>query len=101
MAGAANEGTESADKDAVRLLLVVLALVSLGMLMVWSTTVLEAERPKSATFGDPTFFLRRQVLWTMLAAISLAIAWSTDYRLLLRWRFHLVGVTALALVAVL
>lgn len=87
--------------DALRLLGVVLALVSMGMLMVWSTTVYEAMRPRSEAFGDPLFYLRRQVQWAILGSIALAIAWTTDLRALLHRRFLLLGVIAAVLVVVL
>jgi len=79
------------------LVAVVFALVSIGIVMVWSTSAFESDRRS----GDPTFFLRRQVLWAMLAAIGLVLAWSTDYRKLLRLRGALMWVVGIALVAVL
>ncbi len=83
------------DDDATRLLAIVLALVSIGIVMVWSTSAVLGDR-----MGDPTYFLRRQVLWAILAAIGLALAWATDYRTLLGWRWWLLGAVGLALVAV-
>jgi len=75
----------------------VLSLVSIGIVMVWSTSAIDADR----SYADPTFFLRRQVLWAMLAAIGLALAWATDFRLLLANRKLLVGAVATLLVGVL
>ena len=97
-AGSAAGPRPAAAEDASRLLALVLALASVGIVMVWSTSALEAERPRpdNPYLGDPTFFLRRQVLWTMLASIGLAIAWATDYRRVLSlWRPALAGVGAL------
>jgi cell division protein FtsW len=82
--------------DAGTLLALVLALVSVGIVMVWSTSALDADR-----MGDPTFFLRRQVLWSMLAAIGLGLAWATDYQTVLRWRNPIGACLLVALVGVL
>ncbi|HVY61973.1 MAG TPA: putative lipid II flippase FtsW [Planctomycetota bacterium] len=87
---------DDGSRDQGRLLAVVLALVSLGIVMVWSTTAVV----RDAKVGDPTEFLRKQVLWTMLGAIAMALAWATDYHAILKWRKHAVGVVAIALVAV-
>ena len=85
------------NRESGNLLAVVLGLVSIGIVMVWSTSAIEADRK----IGDPTFFLRRQVLWALLAAIALALAWATDYRRVLSARVPLLGAVAVALVLVL
>jgi cell division protein FtsW len=61
------------------LFLVVLALLGLGVVMVYSASAILA----TDRFGDAYFFLRKQLFW---AALGLAVMWgvmAVDYR---RWR---------------
>lgn len=93
---ARTEGDAALGDDAAALLGIVLALTSIGIVMVWSTSAIEWDRA-----GDPTHYLRKQVLWTVLAGIGLSLAWTTDYRTVLRYRTPIVAAVAAALVAVL
>ena len=54
----------------------VLALVSLGVVMVYSASaIIAAER-----FGDPYFFLKKQLFWAVLGMLCLWGAMRLDYR---------------------
>ncbi|GIW72911.1 MAG: cell division protein FtsW [Planctomycetota bacterium] len=79
------------------LLAVALALLALGLIMVFSTSAIEADR----RFGDATLFLRRQVVWAAVALLGLMIARTTDYRWLVRLRTPALLVLLGLLVAVL
>ena len=94
IAGAARP--RSGTEIAAALLAIVLALVAIGLVMVYSTTAVEAERS-----GDPTRYVRRQALFALLAGGALAIAWHTDYRKVLAARTHLLVATLVLLVLVL
>jgi cell division protein FtsW len=102
-----------ATRDAATLLAIVLALMALGLVMVYSTTVVPGEHVEDPGFFrrnhllpsddtvDSTHFFRRQVLWTLLAGIALAVASQTDYRAIVRWRRPIVFAVMLMLLAVL
>jgi cell division protein FtsW len=57
----------------------VLALVALGVVMVYSASAIVA----GERFHDPYFFLKRQLFWALLGFIGLWGALMTDYR---KWR---------------
>lgn len=75
----------------------VLALVAVGLTMVYSTTVIPADRH----LGDPTYFFRRQALFTALAVLALVLAAQTDYRALVRWRGPILAIVVVLLIGVL
>ena len=54
----------------------VLALVSLGVVMVYSASAIVA----ADRFGDPYFFLRKQLFWAVLGMGALWAAMRLDYR---------------------
>jgi cell division protein FtsW len=71
------------------LFLVVLALLGVGIVMVYSASAILANE----RFGDPHFFLKKQCFW---AALGLAVLWGVmgvDYR---RWRAGVFPLLALA-----
>lgn len=76
---------------------IVLALVSLGVVMVYSASaIIAADR-----FHDPFFFLRKQIFW---AALGLAVLWGTmrtDYRRMERLVVPLLVLSFVLLVLVL
>lgn len=75
-------GTIRAKRDlSYSVFLVVLALTTLGIVMVYSTSAIEADR----RFGDATFFLRRQIVWTAIAGLALVLARTTSIETLLKW----------------
>ena len=74
-----------------------LVLVSIGVVMVYSASaILAADR-----FGDPHYFLKRQLFWALLGLGGLWAALAVDYRVLERVALQLLGVAALLLVLVL
>lgn len=60
------------------LLCAVATLLALGIVMIYSTTTFNVG-------ADPTYKLRKQLLWMAIGAIGLVLAWHTDYRL---WAKH-------------
>ncbi|MBI2880286.1 MAG: putative lipid II flippase FtsW [Candidatus Tectomicrobia bacterium] len=75
----------------------VLALVSVGVVMVYSASaVLAMDR-----FGDPAYFLKRQVLYAA-AGLAVLVGFSRmDYRLWRKAAYPLLGLSLLSLAAVL
>ncbi len=86
----------AASDPAPTLVAIVCTLVATGLLMVYSTNAIEAER-----MADPTFFVRRQALYAALAGLSLVFFWQTDYRALVRSRHWLLGAAIVLLALVL
>ena len=54
----------------------VVALITLGTVMVLSSSVMIAER----RFGEPGFFWKRQIVWSVLAILMMALVSRFDYR---------------------
>ncbi len=76
---------------------VVLALVTLGIVMVYSASaIIAADR-----FGDPFFFLKKQFFWAFLGVACLWVAMRVDYRTLERLVLPLLGLSFVLLVLVL
>ncbi len=79
------------------LMLAVVALVMVGLLMVYSTTFDWGY----GQYGDPLYWLKRQVLWVALGgAVAVALA-RMDYTLWRDWAVPLLGGTLLLLLLVL
>jgi cell division protein FtsW len=69
------------------LLILIGALLSLGLVMVYSASFVTAEK----RFGSPTFFLERHCIYLLAGCIALAVGALTDYHQLARkWRWLLV-----------
>jgi len=76
---------------------VVLVLVSLGVVMVYSASaIIAADR-----FGDPLFFVRKQLVWALAGAGCLWAAMRLDYRTLERLVIPLLALSFVLLVLVL
>ncbi|MBI2528114.1 MAG: putative lipid II flippase FtsW [Candidatus Rokubacteria bacterium] len=76
---------------------VVLTLVLFGVVMVYSASaIIAADR-----FGDPLFFLRKQLFWALLGAGCLWAAMRLDYRTLARLVVPLLALSFVLLVLVL
>jgi cell division protein FtsW len=60
------------------LLFAVLALVTLSVVMVYSASSVVA----LTTYGDPMFFMKRQVLWAVVGLALMAVAMRVDHRVL-------------------
>jgi cell division protein FtsW len=72
------------------------ALVGLGLVMIYSTSGVLAER-----FGSETHFLARQAVWAAVAAGAFLAARATDYHLLARLRRPIIVAAVVLLVLVL
>jgi cell division protein FtsW len=72
----------------------VVALVAIGVVMVFSASSATAY----ATFGDTTYFLKRQLVWLGIGACLAYGAYRIDYRKLKRVAPALVGVTLVLLI---
>jgi len=80
------------------LLTVTLILVGVGILMVYSASAIRAQEQ----FGDPSFFLKRHVIWAAVGLATLIGVLGQDYRQLQRWAplLYLVAVLVLILVLI-
>ena len=63
------------------LLIVTLLLLGLGIVMIYSASAIRAQE----RFGDPTFFLKKQVLWAALGLLAMGWAMTWDLKRLQRW----------------
>ncbi|HXF81211.1 MAG TPA: putative lipid II flippase FtsW [bacterium] len=79
------------------LVLPVIALAGVGVVMVYSASAIVA----ADRFGDPAFFLKRQVLWVLLGGAALAVTHRIHYAALRRFTPLLLVLAGLSLVAVL
>ncbi len=67
------------------LLLIVLALLCIGIVMVYSASSFIAAR----YYGDASYFLQRELMWVVLGVIAMVVTMRVDYR---QWRrFSLIG----------
>lgn len=73
-----------------------IALLGLGIVMIYSTSGVLAHR-----FGSETFFLQKQLVWASVAAMALLVARFLDYHALLRLRKPLLVFTGVLLLLVL
>jgi len=79
------------------LILPVIALAGLGIVMVYSaSSIVAADR-----FGDPAFFLKRQMLWVLLGSVALAVTHRIHYGVLRRYTPLLLALAVVSLVLVL
>lgn len=79
------------------LILPVIALAGLGIVMVYSASSIVA----GDRFGDPAFFLKRQLLWVLLGTAALAVTHRIHYGALRRYTPLLLALAVLSLVLVL
>ena len=79
------------------LLVVAIALLSVGVVMVYSASAIVA----ADRFRDPYFFLKKQLFWALLGCGALWLALRVDYRRLERWSMPLLALAVLLLVLVL
>ena len=66
------------------ILAIVGTLLAIGIVMIDSTSAI-----KAGEAGDASLFLRRQIVWSIIALGALVIAWHTDYHSLARYSPHL------------
>ncbi len=67
------------------LLIIVLALLCIGIVMVYSASAFQAARYQ----GDASYYFQRELMWTILGLVAMLLTLRVDYR---EWRrFSLVG----------
>jgi cell division protein FtsW len=76
---------------------VAVALLSAGVVMVYSASAIVA----ADRFGDPYFFLKRQLFWALLGSLAMLAAVRVDYRKLERFVLPALIVAGVLLVLVL
>jgi cell division protein FtsW len=81
--------------DAI-LLIVTLMLVTLGLVMVYSTSAVVAHE----RYHDSFYFLKRQLGWASLGCLAMWVAWHVPYRVQRRLVPPLVGCVLIALLLV-
>lgn len=79
------------------LILITAALLMLGLLMVYSTTFDWGY----SNYGDPFYWVKRQVLWLMVGIIVAVVLAQMDYALWRAWAVPLMGGTLVLLLLVL
>lgn len=79
------------------LLLAVLALLTIGLLMVYSSTYTLGY----FNYNDASYYLRRQSLWAALGLIAMTVIWRIDYRVWQKLSVPLMGLTVAMLIALL
>lgn len=57
-----------------------LLLVAIGIVMIYSSSAIRAQE----RFADPTYFLKRQLLWTLAGLLAMGVALLMDLKLLQR-----------------
>jgi cell division protein FtsW len=78
------------------LLLIVLALMVLGLVMVYSASYGFALISGGQFEGQPTYFVQRQAMFAVVGLIAMLVAWRIDYHIYQRFAVHiLVGTLAL------
>ena len=85
------------NKAAITLLVVTLALLTLGVVMLFSTSAAYARD----RYGDAHYLLKRQLVWTLISGVACVAAARTPYPKLRTFAWPLLIVTGVLLVAVL
>jgi cell division protein FtsW len=81
-------------KDNQKLLVyVVVTLLALGVIMIYSSTAFSLSH-------DPSYKLRKQVIWVVIATVCMILAWHTDYRFYARHRRFILGAAIALLLCV-
>ena len=78
------------------LIIVVVLLVLFGLVMLYSTSGPQGEK----LFGNPAYFIQRQVVWLALGLVAAAIGARVDYHRWLRIAWPLLGLTLFLLALV-
>lgn len=90
--------TASKENDARAILIIVVALVTVGIVTIYSAAAVVADR--SPRFDDRYLFLRRQCLWACVGMLAMLITASIPYRFWERARHFILAGSFLLLVAV-
>ncbi len=78
------------------LIIVVVLLVLFGLVMLYSTSGPQGEK----LFGNPAYFIQRQVVWLALGLVAAAVGARVDYHRWLRVAWPLLGLTLFLLALV-
>ena len=73
---------------------IVLALVGLGLVMVYSSSAVLAQQK----MGDSRYFLVRDLVWVLLGLVGMAVTMRIDYSLYRRLAYPILGIATLLLV---
>lgn len=79
------------------ILIITLILVLIGLIMVYSSSAIVALKK----FGDPYFFLKKQVLWAFLGIIGMLIMIVFDYHVLRKFIYPILAIEFALLIMVL
>jgi cell division protein FtsW len=80
----------------VALFFVMLSLVCIGLLMIYSSSAIKAEKEK----GDSFFFLKKQLLWFLLGCVGFLLSSSTECKTLERFSDYIMASAILLLLLV-
>jgi cell division protein FtsW len=86
---------ESQGPDLI-LFLVTVALLSIGVVMVFSASSIKALEE----LHDPYYFLKRQLIFALLGLVAMVVVMNIDYRKYARWTYPFMAVALLLLVLV-
>jgi cell division protein FtsW len=75
------------------LLFVVLMLLIVGMVMVYSASYGFALMKGGEYEGNPSFFIKRQLVFGLAGLVAMLICWQIDYRLYRRFAVHILFLT--------
>ncbi len=81
------------------LLILVLSLLSIGLIMVYSTSTVVAQM--DPVTGNPYFFVKKQVIWMLFSGIGFLLCMSLHYRFWAKHSYTVFWLTILVLVLVL
>src|SRR5881296_99815 len=85
------------NKAAITLLVVTLLLVTIGVVMLSSTSSMQARD----RYGDSNYLLKRQLVWMLAGGVCCVMAAALPYPKLRAWCLPALGVAALLLFVVL
>jgi cell division protein FtsW len=85
-------------RDAAVLIAVVLALLAIGLVMLYSATAVVAEN--STRYGTDTHFLLKQLIWVLLGVGALALTSKIPHETWARWRVPILIATVVLLALV-
>ena len=78
------------------LFLVTVALLSIGVIMVFSSSSIKALEE----LGDPYYYLKRQLFFAMLGIVAMIVVMNIDYKTYARWTVPFLVVSLVLLIMV-
>jgi cell division protein FtsW len=85
-------------RDGAVLVSIVLALLGIGLVMLYSATAVVAEL--SPRYGSDTHFLLRQLVWVLLGLAAMIVTARVPHGVWERWRWPILGATVVLLALV-